>query len=38
MQLIQQITENWVAKLNEAGVACGEINNIGQAFDSPGQH
>ena len=28
-------TENWVAKLNEAGVACGEINNIGQAFDSP---
>ena len=28
-------TENWVAKLNEAGVPCGEINDIGQAFDSP---
>ncbi len=28
-------TENWVAKLNEAGVPCGEINDIGQAFESP---
>ena len=28
-------TKNWIAKLNEVGVPCGEINDIGQAFESP---
>ena len=28
-------TARWVSKLNEAGVPCGEINDIGQAFESP---
>ena len=26
---------NWIVKLNEVGVPCGEINDIGQAFESP---
>lgn len=28
-------TKNWIAKLNKVGVPCGEINDIGQAFESP---
>jgi crotonobetainyl-CoA:carnitine CoA-transferase CaiB-like acyl-CoA transferase len=28
-------TENWIARLNEAGVPCGEINSIDQVFASP---
>ena len=37
---IEKITKTetstfWVAKLNEAGVPAGDINNIGQVFESP---
>ena len=32
---ITDSTENWVAKLIEADVPCGEINDIRQAFESP---
>lgn len=27
--------DNWLARLNKAGVPCGPINNIGQMFDMP---
>ena len=33
--MVQQNTEKWVARLNEAGVPCGEINRIDQMFASP---
>lgn len=33
--LVQQSTEIWIARLNEAGVPCGEINRIDQVFASP---
>jgi formyl-CoA transferase len=28
-------SEHWIVRLNEAGVPCGEINNIDEAFASP---
>jgi len=28
-------SENWIERLNAAGVPCGEINSIDQAFESP---
>ena len=30
-----QTSTYWVTKLNEAGVPAGDINNIGQVFESP---
>ncbi len=33
--MVQQNTETWITQLNEAGVPCGEINNIDQVFASP---
>ena len=31
----KETTITWVTKFNKAGVPCGEINDIGQAFESP---
>ena len=28
-------SDHWIAKLNEAGVACGRINNMKEAFEEP---
>ncbi len=28
-------SEHWIAKLNEAGVACGRINNMKEVFEEP---
>jgi formyl-CoA transferase len=28
-------SDHWIAKLNEAGVACGRINNIRETFEEP---
>ena len=33
--MLTESTETWVTRLNEAGVPCGEINNIDQVFASP---
>ncbi len=33
--MLGESTETWVTRLNEAGVPCGEINNIDQVFASP---
>jgi formyl-CoA transferase len=34
-RLQQRSSEYWIEKLNEAGVACGRINNLKQAFEEP---
>ena len=34
-RLQQQPSDYWIEKLNAAGVACGRINNIKQAFEEP---
>jgi formyl-CoA transferase len=34
-RLMQDTSEHWIAKLNEAGVACGKINNIREVFEEP---
>jgi crotonobetainyl-CoA:carnitine CoA-transferase CaiB-like acyl-CoA transferase len=34
-RLAQDTSEHWIAKLNEAGVACGKINNIREVFEEP---
>jgi formyl-CoA transferase len=34
-RLQQQSSDYWIEKLNAAGVACGRINNIKQAFEEP---
>ena len=33
--MVKDTTDAWVARLNEASVPCGEINNIDQVFASP---
>jgi formyl-CoA transferase len=34
-RLQHETSDYWIEKLNEAGVACGRINNIQQAFEEP---
>ena len=34
-RLAQDSSDHWIAKLNEAGVACGRINNIRETFEEP---
>ena len=34
-RLQQHSSDYWIEKLNAAGVACGRINNIKQAFEEP---
>jgi crotonobetainyl-CoA:carnitine CoA-transferase CaiB-like acyl-CoA transferase len=34
-RLMQDTSAHWIEKLNAAGVACGRINNLQQAFDEP---
>jgi crotonobetainyl-CoA:carnitine CoA-transferase CaiB-like acyl-CoA transferase len=34
-RLEHQTSDYWIEKLNEAGVACGRINNIREAFEEP---
>jgi formyl-CoA transferase len=34
-RLVENTSDYWIEKLNAAGVACGRINNIREAFDEP---
>jgi crotonobetainyl-CoA:carnitine CoA-transferase CaiB-like acyl-CoA transferase len=34
-RLQHETSDHWIEKLNAAGVACGRINNLQQAFDEP---
>jgi formyl-CoA transferase len=34
-RLERETSDHWIEKLNEAGVACGRINNLKQAFEEP---
>jgi crotonobetainyl-CoA:carnitine CoA-transferase CaiB-like acyl-CoA transferase len=34
-RLAAQASDHWIEKLNAAGVACGRINNVKEAFDEP---
>jgi len=34
-KLVHETSGYWIEKLNEAGVACGRINNIKEAFEEP---
>ena len=34
-RLVENTSDHWIATLNEAGVACGRINNIREAFEEP---
>jgi crotonobetainyl-CoA:carnitine CoA-transferase CaiB-like acyl-CoA transferase len=34
-RLAQHPSDHWIEKLNEAGVACGRINNMKEAFEEP---
>ncbi len=34
-RLLENTSDYWIAKLNEAGVACGRINNIRETFEEP---
>src|SRR6476469_281834 len=34
-KLVHQTSDYWIEKLNEAGVACGRINNLKEAFEDP---
>jgi len=34
-RLALQSSDHWIEKLNEAGVACGRINNMKEAFEEP---
>jgi formyl-CoA transferase len=34
-KLAAQTSDYWIGKLNEAGVACGRINNMKDVFDEP---
>jgi crotonobetainyl-CoA:carnitine CoA-transferase CaiB-like acyl-CoA transferase len=34
-RLQKETSDFWIAKLNDAGVACGRINNIKEAFEEP---
>jgi formyl-CoA transferase len=34
-RLRENTSDHWIAKLNEAGVACGRINDIREAFEEP---
>jgi crotonobetainyl-CoA:carnitine CoA-transferase CaiB-like acyl-CoA transferase len=34
-RLATDTSEHWIEKLNEAGVACGKINNIKEVFEEP---
>jgi crotonobetainyl-CoA:carnitine CoA-transferase CaiB-like acyl-CoA transferase len=34
-RLASDTSEHWIEKLNEAGVACGKINNIREVFEEP---
>jgi formyl-CoA transferase len=32
---VEEPSDYWIARLNDAGVACGRINDIAQAFEEP---
>ena len=34
-RLMKETSDHWIAKLNEAGVACGRINDVKQVFEEP---
>ncbi len=34
-RLMEKSSDYWIEKLNQAGVACGRINNLQQAFEEP---
>ena len=34
-RLLRNTSDHWIATLNEAGVACGRINDVKQVFEEP---